>query len=379
MPTALETVLRIVATVVGSWIAGATFFSAVKLVVVPRGSAQRITRVVFIGVREVIERLAHSGKPFVERDRYLSLYAPISLVALPIVWFVLSVFGFSLVHWGVVGGSWPQALRVAGSSMLTLGVAFNQQYPDVLISFLQAVMGIMLGALLISYLPTLYQSYQRRETLVGLLESRAGVPPSAAQMLVRFNRIGALDLLDEDVFGRWEQWFAEVEESHTSFAALVFFRSPQADRSWVTAAGTVLDTASLRLSVIDLPFSGRTALCLRTGFLCLRRIADYFGISYEADPGPGSPITVSRAEFDAMTEELAAAGLPVREDREQAWRDFCGWRVNYDTVLVALAKMVLAPEARWSSDRPGPRMLPRLRRRDGELALRPEFSPRRRR
>lgn len=377
VPTGVEIVLRVASGIVGSWLVAATFLSAVKLVVVPRGSSQRITRFVFITVRSVIERLAHPGKPFETRDRYLSLYAPLSLVLIPFAWFTLSITGFSFVHWAVVGGSFAHAVRVAGSSMLTLGVAFDPDFPDAIVSFVQGALGIMLGALLISYLPSLYQSYQRRETLVGMLESRAGLPPSPFEMLVRYRRIHALDLLDDDLFGPWEQWFSEVEESHTSFAALAFFRSPHPDRSWITAAGTVLDTAALSLSVLDRPFSGRTALCLRTGFLCLRRIADYFGLPYDPAPPPDAPISVTRREFDLMLFELDAAGVPLRPDRDKAWRDFQGWRVNYDAVLVAISKLVVAPPARWSSDRPGQRLIPTLRRRGGTPQTRPERAPRR--
>jgi hypothetical protein len=140
----------------------------------------------------------------------------------------------------------------------------------------------------------------------------------------------------------------------------------------------VLDTAALRLSVIDRPFSGNAALCLRTGYLCLRRIAAYFGIPYDEDPAATDPISVSRDEFDAMYVALEAGGLPVARDRDQAWRDFQGWRVNYDSVLVAIAKMIVAPEARWSSDRPGERMLPRMRRPGGAARVTPERTPRRR-
>ena len=372
VPAALEIILRIGAGLVGAGIVAATFLSAVKLVVVPRGGSQRITRFVFLTVRSVVERFAHPGRPFEVRDRHLSLYAPLALVSLPIVWFTLSIAGFAGIHWAVVGGSFAQAIRVSGSSMLTLGVAFNQQYPDAIISFLQAAMGIMLGALLISYLPSLYQSYQRRETLVGLLESRAGIPPSPFEMLVRYQRIDGFDLLEEDLFSQWERWFAEVEESHTSFAALVFFRSPHPDRSWITAAGAVLDAASLLLAVVDRPFSARTALCLRAGFLCLCRIADYFGLPYDREPGPTDPISVTRREFDLIRVELEAGGLALKSDREQAWRDFQGWRVNYDAALVAISKMIVAPEGRWSSDRPGPRMLPRLRRPKGIASVAPE-------
>jgi hypothetical protein len=372
MTRPVEIVLRVLAGLVGSLIVGATFVSAVKLVVVPRGGSQRITRFVFLAVRSLLERLAHAGRDFTARDRWLSLYSPLALVAMPLAWYTLLISGFTFIHWAITGGAITQALRVSGSSMLTLGVVFNSSYPDVLVSFVQAAIGIIVGALLISYLPSLYQSYQRRETLVGMLESRAGIPPSPYQMLVRYQRIGSLPLLDEDLFSRWEPWFTEVEESHTSFAALVFFRSPRPERSWITAAGAVLDTAAIRLAVLDEPFSGRTALCLRSGFLCLRRIADYFGIPYDPNPAPSDPISVTREEFDQMIIELEQGGLPLRADREQAWRDFSGWRVNYDAVLVAIAKMILAPEGRWSSDRPGERMLPRMIRRGGVARLSPE-------
>lgn len=374
MPGGLELPLRLLAGVVGTLVVGGTLLSAIKLVVVPRGSSQRITRAVFLAVRAVIERIAHPGRPYAERDRWLSLYAPVSLVLLPFAWFALAITGFSFVHWAILGGSYAEAFRIAGSSMLTLGVAFDRDFPDVIVSFAQGALGIVLGALLISYLPTLYQSYQRRETLVGMLDSRAGTPPAPFELLVRYRRIGSLDLIEEDLFGPWEQWFSEVEESHTSFAALVFFRSPHPDRSWITAAGTVLDTASLMLSVIDRPSSGRTALCLRNGYLCLQRIADYFGLPYDPNPRPDDPISVTRREFDLMLFELEAAGVPLRADRDKAWRDFQGWRVNYDAVLVGIAKMVVAPPARWSSDRPGERLLPRLRRPGGAPLVTPERS-----
>ena len=41
----------------------------------------------------------------------------------------------------------------------------------------------------------------------------------------------------------------------------------------------------------------------------------------------------------------------MKPDREQAWQDFGGWRVNYDVPLVALAGLTMAPVAPWSSDR----------------------------
>jgi hypothetical protein len=83
----------------------------------------------------------------------------------------------------------------------------------------------------------------------------------------------------------------------------------------------------------------------------LRYIGAFFRIPYNPNPSPNDPISVSRAEFEAALDELATAGVPLKADREQAWHDFVGWRVNYDTVLLALAELMIAPSARWSSDR----------------------------
>ena len=99
-------------------------------------------------------------------------------------------------------------------------------------------------------------------------------------------------------------------------------------------------------------------LCLRSGFTALRAIGDFFSIPHPADPQPGDAITIAREEWEQACRELEAAGVPLVADREQAWRDFAGWRVNYDVVLVTLAGLVLAPYAQWSSDRSVPFRVP---------------------
>jgi hypothetical protein len=63
---------------------------------------------------------------------------------------------------------------------------------------------------------------------------------------------------------------------------------------------------------------------------------------------------VTRAEYDAVCERLERAGAKFVPDRDQAWRDFAGWRVNYDTLLLRFAALTMAPPAPWSSDRATP-------------------------
>ena len=137
-----------------------------------------------------------------------------------------------------------EAAKVSGSSLLTLGFATVETPIQTVLAFVEAGLGLVMVAVLISYLPTIYSAFARREAAVTLLEVRAGTPPSPVEMFLRYNRIHNLDELGK-IWTNWEGWFADIEESHTSLAALTFFRSPQPNRSWVTAAGTILDAAAL--------------------------------------------------------------------------------------------------------------------------------------
>jgi len=99
-----------------------------------------------------------------------------------------------------------------------------------------------------------------------------------------------------------------------------------------------------------------SVLCIRAGFIALRRIADFFEIPYSKNPQPDDLISISRDEFDDVWDQLAQTGIPLVADKEEAWANFSGWRVNYDRVLIALASITGAPYAPWSSDRSLPDM-----------------------
>jgi hypothetical protein len=239
---------------------------------------------------------------------------------------------------------------LSGSSLLTLGYASVNTTASKLLEFSEAMIGLVLIAMLIAYLPTMYSAFSRRETAVVLWEARAGSPPTVAEMIARSYRTGELERL-RDVWLSWQTWFAELEESHTSLSPLVFFRSPQAQRSWITAAGNVMDSAAFILAAVDVRFEPQAAFCIRAGFLALRQIANFFNLPYEMNPEKDMPISVSRYEFDEVYDKLAAEDVPLKRDREQAWQDFSGWRINYDDVLLALAALTTAPYAPWISDR----------------------------
>lgn len=342
--------LRIVVCAAGLALTGYTLMSAVRTVILPRGAQSYLARAIFRPLRTLLETVGSPARSFGFRDRVMALFAPLGMLTLVAAWLTLVTVGFMMVYWAIEQKGWADAFHASGSSLLTLGFAPIEGAVLQFLAFVEAGLGLGLLALLITYLPTLYGSFQRRERLVALLEVRAGSPPSAVEMLSRFHRIGRTDRLT-DVWSDWEEWFADIEESHTSFPMLAFFRSPQPDRHWVTAAGTVMDCAALAISTIDLPRQPRAALAIRSGYLALRRIAGFFGVRHDPEPAPTDPISITRAEFDEAYDALAGVGLPVRPDRDQAWQDFAGWRVNYDTALLALAEITMAPYAPWTSDR----------------------------
>lgn len=328
-----------------------TLFSALSTFVLPRAARSRLTSIVFEAVRQVFNLILRYAKTYQTRDAIMAYYAPISLMTLVPTWYALIVVGYSGMYWGLGYGSVFSAIHLSGSSLFTLGFDSTPQLLASLLVFSEAMLGLVLVALLIAYLPTLYSAFSRREKSVNLLAVRAGTPPSALEMLLRFHRIHGLGKLTE-YWRNWEVWFADIEESHTTLPALTFFRSPRADDSWITAAGTVLDAASLTLSSIDIPWEASASLCIRAGFLALRRIADYYDISFPEDPHyPNEKISVTQTEFEAVLDQLSQGGLPVKSDRQQAWADFAGWRVNYDKVLFQLCTLVMAPYSVWSSDR----------------------------
>jgi hypothetical protein len=368
-----ESLIRCFVFAVGLILVIVTLSSAISTFVLPRAARSQLNRFVFGLLRRVVNFIMHFAKTYRQRDTIMAYYAPLGLMLLVPTWYVLISLGYAAMYWSLGMGNMSAVFRLSGSSVLTLGFAFPETVFLTMLIFSEVMIGLILVALLIAYLPTIYSAFARREQVVTMLEVRAGSPPSAVEMLLRFHRNQGLEKLAE-YWKTWEAWFADVEESHTTLPALVFFRSPRPESSWVTAAGTVLDAASITLSAIEIPYEVSAALCIRAGFLAFRRIAGYFDIPSPQDPRyPATPICIERGEFDEVLNQLAAAGVPLKADREQAWRDFAGWRVNYDRALILLCGLVMAPRASWSSDRaPKFKLTPLMLRKKHKLMFEKE-------
>lgn len=345
-------IAEIGAALAGFALVAVVLSGAIRTVVVPRDEQVLLNRVVFRIVRECFELFASERRPYRDRDRVMARYAPTGLMALPVVWMIGVLSGFSLIFWALDVRPYRNALVLAGSSVTTLGFERSDNLAVLLIAIAEAIIGLGLVALLISFLPTMYSHFSRREVIVTKLHNWATDDNGAraVNVLVRAHRIDGIERL-QSTWADWENWFVELEESHTTFPALPFFRSPTPDRSWITMAGVALDSASLFISCVETKRHPAAPIMIRAGYLSLRHIAGYYGVPFDPAPRPHDPISVTEAEFSAIYDELAQSGVPVRADRAQAWRDFAGWRVNYDEVLIQLASFTIAPEQEWVTDR----------------------------
>ena len=206
-----------------------------------------------------------------QREAFLSIYGPLSLLTLLIFWVTMQVMGWGLVWWGLRDGihtidSLLESVYYAGIGFFTVGfgdVVPVASAPRILV-LVEAFFGLTTMALLIGFLPTLFAAYSTREELVSTLDDLSGTRVTPLGMLEAYSRGGDLTALYE-MFERWEMWTASVLESHSSYPMLMLFRSKQSGQSWIAASVIVTETAALCLSMIDGPPDPRALrLCRRT-------------------------------------------------------------------------------------------------------------------
>jgi len=294
--------------------------------------------------------LARFARSYERKDRVLALQAPWFLLGLLATWLALMLCGYSAILWAFTKIPVADAFQEAGSSMTTLGLSVTHSHSAIVVDLLAAGSGLVVVALLIGYLPAIYAAFNRRETLVTLLEARAGAPAWGPEILWRHQRIGILDTV-RDFYGKWEEWCADLAESHSTYPVLLWFRSPDPLRSWLTGLLAVLDSAALYLSLSPEAAPSEARLCLRMGFTGLRTIADVISIDYDADPRPDAPIQLTYEEYVRGVKRLGEIGFPMERTAEEAWPDFRGWRVNYEHIALEIAERINAIPGPWAGER----------------------------
>lgn len=326
------------------------YTSAVATFVVPRDTPARVAAVVARVVMSLFALAARPLRSYEAKDLLLAFQAPWFLITLLATWLGLIVCGFGLILWSTTPLGLAEAVREAGSSAVTLGILATRQAGAETVDVLAAASGFIVIALLIGYLPALYSAYNRRERLVTLLDSRAGAPAWGPELLLRHQRIGILDGLPR-LFERWEEWCADVAETHSTYPVLLYFRSPHPLRSWLTGLVAVLDSAALYMALCPQRAPSEARLCLRMGFTSLRTLADTLSISYDPDPRPDAPIRLTYEEYAHGVRHLVDLGFPNERTAEEAWSDFRGWRVNYEEVALRLPDEIVATPGQWFGGR----------------------------
>ena len=215
--------IRIIGAVIGAVIVLATGWSVVGTVVVPRRIRSHITRAVFVINRAIFRFVADRSGSYENRDRILAIQAPVGLILQIVAWLALYEVGFGLLMWPFDrDASLAGAFEQAGSALCTLGYLAPHTSGVAALDSLAALSGLGTVALQIGYLPTLYAAFNRREGLITMLDSRAGVPSWGPELLARTHYglgsgVSAVAELPE-LFEAWEQWSADVSESHTTYS-----------------------------------------------------------------------------------------------------------------------------------------------------------------
>jgi len=285
------------------------------------------------------------------RERFLGTFAPLVVVILLVVWLSGLVLGFGFIFYGLRDFLHPPidgfqtALYFAGTSVLTIGFGDIVATSGLtrLLALVAGGTGLGTIALAISFLFSLYASFQRREILIVTLDARAGAPPSGVSLLETMAKYDMTDDLPR-LFAEWEKWGAEVLDSHLAFPLLAYFRSSHDSESWLSALGAVLDASTLLLTtVVDGP-RGPAKMMFAMGTHLVEDLGRFFHMRGDHDVG------VERYEFDEARERLSAAGWRLIGP-EESWLAFSRLRVQYASQLNSMAKWFAAPPTQWIGDR----------------------------
>jgi hypothetical protein len=344
--------MRIVAVIFGIVLILLVAQDAFETIVLPRRVTRRIRlarlfyRLTQIGWKSIGHLIPSSAR----RESFRAYLGPLSLLALLAFWAVLFVFGFGLVSWGLALPlnipdrpiSFLTYLYLSGTTFFTLGLGDVTPMTGVgrLLVVIEVALGFIFLALVISYVPIIYQAFSRRELRISLLDARAGSPATAVELLRR-NCAGRnteeLRLLLHD----WEVWCADILESHLSYPVLASYRSQHDQQSWVEALTVILDTCALLLTGIE----GLSVEPARFTFAMARHAVVDLAQVLNTAPTPGVN-RLSSLEFTRLQDMLAAAGLRLQEGTASEQK-LAELRATYEPFVSGLANRIQVSLPPW--------------------------------
>ena len=348
----------------GAFVAGSALFlivmwDAFEAIILPRRVTRkfRLTRLFYRSTWRTWKFFVNLISARKTREVLLGFYGPMSLLLLIGVWAVGLVLGFGLMQYGtgsalIASGSSPgfwTDLYLSGTTFFTLGLGDVVPRSGLARALVVAEGGFGFGflAAIIGYLPFIYSSFSQREVNISLLDSRAGTPPTAGELLRRHSYEGGEDALRE-LLKDWELWSAELMESHLSYPVLAFFRSQHDNQSWIASLTAILDACALVKVGIDDACTRQAELTFAIARHAVVDLSQVFGT--EPKPLPHERLTA--AELSRIRDTLAQHGLKLK-DGEEADRQLNALRGMYEPYIFALATYLNQSLPPWIPQKKG--------------------------
>src|SRR5215471_2185292 len=349
----MELSLKILAVIVGIILIIVIIQDVFESIVLPRrvSTRFRLSRIFYTSSWILWSSIGRKMHPGNRREFYLSYYGPASLLIMLIVWALVLVLSFALIQWGLSSPlnvpekdvTFGTYLYMSGTTFVTLGLGDVTPMSGVarFLVFAEAGFGFGLLALIIGYIPVIYQAFSRREINISLLDARAGSPSSANELLRRSYRDRKIDEFVQ-FMREWERWCAELLESHLSYPVLTYYRSQHERQSWLAALTTILDTCALLI----VGFDDISAPTIRYTFAIARHAAVDLAQVYGTPPVNPKLSRLSHDDFTRMRDALAEVGLELRhgEDAEQRLYDI---RRMYEPFVNSIADHLLLNLPPW--------------------------------
>src|SRR5215213_519164 len=326
---------------------------AIRTFMVPAGAPPLINRVLFRFTQALFAAVIRPIRSEMRRQSVLSLFAPVSLLVVLMVLLGMIGVGYMLALYGAGIKPMIRAFLFSGSALSTLGFESpGSNFWVIVLSAVEALTVMIIVALLIGYLPTIYSSYQQREQAVNNLDELTEPQPDGIKVVDAYVDIFGPSRLRE-LWQTWITWFADLATSGSTLSGELFLRSSRWDRSWICAAGAMLDAAALVDSSVDLTTDPAADRLVRFGSRTLRQILEPLQLRCPDQPKwPEIPINITHQEFDEAYAHLQQSGLPMKPDKNAAWKTFAQHRVQYECPLMTLVRLKKPPRgARWTTDR----------------------------
>lgn len=344
--------MHILISLLGVALIAGILWDAFEAIVLPRRVTRRLrpTRIFYAFTWSAISIIATKLAPGRRRERFLGFFGPLSLILLITLWGLGLVFAFAVLHaangsrervpWGLP--NFGSDLYLSGTTFFTLGLGDVVPLSGVgrALTVIEAGMGFGFLAIVIGYLPVIYQSFSRRELNVSLLDARAGSPPSASELMRRHGKEHFAAL--EEFLGEWELWSADLLESHLSYPALAYFRSQHENQSWLAALATILDTCSL----IMVGIRGVPAWQARMTFAMARHAIVDLAQIYDTPPSRDGEERLYEADLARVREVLNGVGLTLN-DGPDTYAKLAEFRKMYEPYLKSMGERLFMSLPPW--------------------------------